>query len=323
MIKESAARAVPVVRFAFRDLRLDQGGRPRFDGDEVTSHGHHLLVLGAPRALFLAAIGALEPARGAMWIDGLPAAEAIRKGRAAAARFDVPVPLSWTPLEYVTWRARLAGQPHRLAVRSAKDALERFALSPKARVAGLNELARRGLHVAAAYATGAACIVLDDVYAGLSDADAFALARVLPTALEPRAWIVFAAHAPLASRLGLAADEAMVFTGSSLAAAGDPAEVAARERAFAVRLEVPIVQRAPGASAADRLALQEGAHAAADAFFTACLERGARIADSSSWESSLVHIELGGAMRPRDLFRCAEDAGCAIVELTPYASSLA
>jgi hypothetical protein len=181
----------------------------------------------------------------------------------------------------------------------------------------LNEVARRGFHVAAAYATGAACLLVDDVYAGLSDADAFALARIFPAAVEPRGWVVFAARAPLASRLGLAADEALVFAGSSLAAAGDPAEVAAAERAFAVRIEVPT---APGSREEGR---HDVAQATAEAFFTACLEGGARIDDSSSWESSLVRIELGGAMRPRDLFRCAEAAGCAIVELTPYASALA
>ncbi len=305
------AGGASAVRFAFRDLRIDEGGLPRFDGDEVASHGQRLLVLGAPRALFLAAVGAIEPSRGALWIDGRPAAQAIREGRAAAARFDVPVPPSWTALTYVTWRARLAGQHRRLAARSAKDALERFAIAPQARVASLNETARRGFHVAAAYATGAACLLIDDVYAGLADTDAFALARVLSTAIEPLGWIVFAARAPLGSRLGLAADEALVFAGSSLAAAGDPAEVAATERAFAVRIEVP------------RETAHETAHAAAEAFFTACLEGGARIHDSSSWESSLVRIELGATMRPRDLFRCAQEAGCAIVELTPYASALA
>ena len=306
----ATARAAGV-RFAFRDLRLDEGGSPRFDGDEVASHGHHLLVLGAPRALFLGAIGAIAPARGALWIDGRPAAAAIRQGRAAAARFDVPVPPGWTTLAYVSWRARLAGQPRRLAARSAREALERFSLDPRARATSLNEIARRGFHVASAYATGAACLLVDDVFAGLSDAEGLALARLLPAALEPRGWIVFAARAPLGSRLGLAADEALVFHGSALAAAGDPAEVAAAERAFAVRIAVR-ADAAPGAG-----------HAAADAFFTACLEAGARIHDSSSWESSLVRIELGFAMRPRDLLRCAEETGCAIVELTPYASALA
>jgi ABC-type transport system involved in cytochrome c biogenesis ATPase subunit len=310
MSAAGAERALPVVRFAFRDLRLDEAGTPRFDGEDVASHGQRLLVLGAPRVLFLAATGAALPARGSLWIDGRPAAQAVREGRVAAVRFDVPVPPAWTALAYATWRARLAGQDRRVAARSAADALERFALSPRARVAGLSEPARRGFHVAAAYATGAPCLVLDDVYAGLSDGDALALARVLALGLEPRGWIVFAARAPLASRLGLAADEALVFAGSALAAAGDPAEVAASERSFALRLEAPGRPTRPDGSAA------------ADAFFTACLERGARIADSSSWESSLVHIELGGAMRPRDLFRCAEDAGCTIVELAAYSGAL-
>jgi hypothetical protein len=89
------ARAIPRVRFSFRDLRLDEGGRPRFDGDEVTSHGHHLLVLGAPRALFLAAIGAMEPARGALWIDGRPAAQAIREGHAAGGRGSPDSIVGW------------------------------------------------------------------------------------------------------------------------------------------------------------------------------------------------------------------------------------
>ncbi len=298
----SPERALPVVRFAFRDLRLDEAGAPRFDGEDVASHGQRLLVLGAPRVLFLAAIGAALPSRGALWIDGRPAAQAIRQGRAAAARFDVPVPPTWTALTYASWRARLAGHDRRLAARLAGEALERFSLVPGTRVATLSEPARRGFHVAAAYATGAPCLLLDDVHAGLSDGDALALARVLAKALEPRGWILFGARAPLASRLGLAADEALVFAGSALAAAGDPAEVASSERSFALRLE--------------------GAHAAADAFFTACLEQGARIADSSSWESSLVHLELGGAMRPRDLFRCAEEAGCTIVQLAAYSGAL-
>ena len=263
----SSERALPVVRLAFRDLRLDEAGAPRFDGEDVASHGQRLLVLGAPRVLFLAAVGAALPARGSLWIDGRPAAQAIREGRVAAVRFDVPAPPTWTALAYATWRARLAGQDRRLAARSASEALERFAIAPRTRIAGSSEPARRGFHVAAAYATGAPCLVLDDVHAGLSDPDALALARVLARALEPRGWILFAARTPLASRLGLAADEALVFAGSSLAAAGDPAEIAASERSFALRLEVPgrpdgsADHAAPGAlSTAD---WRDGAHAAA------------------------------------------------------------
>jgi energy-coupling factor transporter ATP-binding protein EcfA2 len=154
---------------------------------------------------------------------------------------------------------------------------------------------RRATAIAAALATSAPTIVLDDPLADLSDAEARTLARVLSRALDDRASIVFAPRMDLASPIALHADEAIMLSASSVVAQGPPAEVAARDRTYALRVE--------GDSAS---------------FARQVVERGGRVDGAA--RAMIVTL---GELNTRDLLSIALASNAVILELRPVAAGLA
>ena len=96
---------------------------------------------------------------------------------------------------------------------------------------------------------------------------------------------------PLESPLALAIDDALVVRASHVVAQGAPAELAARERAYAVR--------ATGDVARFAKLVEDG---------------GGLVVPGPSGEMS---VELGADLKPRDLFALAEDTRAVLVEVLP------
>jgi ABC-type multidrug transport system ATPase subunit len=289
--------ASPSLLLLVEDLRVDVDGVPAVDGLTARASGDRALVLGAPRALFEAASGLRPVARGALRLGGSDAAAAVRAGLVAGVALDPPLPPRWTAREYVTWSARLAGRSAREARAVASEALELAQLGPLAAspLARLPATPRRGVVLAAALATSAPLIALEDPLAGLAEEDARSWAEVLVQALAARRWLVFAGRVPLTSPLATSADEALLVSASRLDAQGPPAAIASQERRFVARI-----------------------HGAPEALGARLAAEGGRL----EVQGAQVLVSLGESLGTSDLLRMATDADVTVVELVSVARAL-
>jgi ABC-2 type transport system ATP-binding protein len=274
------------------DLRLDVAGVPVCDGLTFVTKGDHVLVLGAPRALFLASAGLLPVVRGTLAIRGVPAAEAALRNLVAGVPADPPLPPRWSVLEYVRSSARLAGLSSDAARSRADDAIQKLELGAlsKTKLARLTASARRATAVAAALATGADVIALEDPIGGLLEDATEGYSVVLQAAIADRATIVFAPRIPLTSALANAADDAIVATALRVEAQGTPAELASADRRFVVRVTGVF-----------------------DPVATVLAERGARV----ETRGSHFIVDLGPNVGTSELMGICERENVAIVELAP------
>jgi ABC-type Na+ transport system ATPase subunit NatA len=161
--------------------------------------------------------------------------------------------------------------------------------------------ARRAAVIAGALATGATVLLIEDPLAGLAADTARSFARIVARALSDRRSAVFAARLPLDSPLALAADEAIVLDGAHVAAQGDPAEIAAGESAFALRVGGNV-----------------------QAFVAAVKANGVRLIGGVVTPLTLgwMTIDLG-ELRTRDVLRIAAASNAVVLELRPLARSFA
>lgn len=279
------------------DLRVDVDDVPACDGLDLRTTGQRVLVLGAPRALFEAASGQRSAARGGLTVGGAPARDAVRDARVAGCALDPPLPPRWTALEYVTWSARLAGHRAADATLLVDDAIARVQLGVMARtpLAQLVPHAKRAVVLAAALATGASTIVLDDPLAALPEEIARTWARIVVKALAERAWIVFAGRVPLTSPLALEADEAIVVASSRVLTQGSPASIAAANRRFVARI-----------------------HGSTDALSQRLAAAGAQL----EVQGAQVLLDLGDAVTTADLLGMCVEVDVTIVEMLPLARAL-
>jgi ABC-type multidrug transport system ATPase subunit len=243
----------------------------------------------------------------------MPPLAAVRARMTASAPLDPPLPPRWTVGQYATWSARLAGHGRRDAEQLAGSALEALQLGSSARTRlRLAPMAmRRATVIAAAMATGAPAILLDDPLSGLPEEAARPFARVLARALEaePRRRVVlFAARVALESPLALAADEAFVIDGSHVSDHGAPAEVAAHEKTLALRVEGDVEAFARAVEAEGGRAILAGT-------------RGAE-APPGPPGPTFVRVELG-KLAARELLRIAEQTNAVVRELRPIAGVFA
>ncbi len=281
---------------------MDVGGTSTVDGLTLATSGDRVLVLGAARALYEAAAGVRAIARGELRVADQHPLEAIRAGALAGAPLDPPLPSSWTVREYVVWSARLAGHAAGTARALADESLERMKLASlsKTKLGGAAPAARRGTVIAAALATGAPVLLIEDPIAALPSDATRSFARIVVRALNDRRTVVFAPRVALDSPIALAADEAIVVDGSRVAAQGAPAEIAAGESAFVLRL---------GGDAR--------------AFVSAAEAQGARLlVPGDDPRRDGVTIDLGG-LRALDLLRIAASSNAVVLELRPLARTFA
>jgi ABC-type multidrug transport system ATPase subunit len=285
-------------------LRVDDRGAPAVDGLTFTTTGEQVLVLGAASALFEAAAGLRPPVHGEIRVEGSAPLDAVRRRVAAGAPLDPRMPAKWTPRQYVTWSARLAGHAGSQARELAEEALARTRVDSVAgtRLGSAGLTARRATVLAAALATGATTLILEDPLAGLPSESVPAFARVVARACADRRVAVFAARLPLESPLALEADEAIVVAGSAVAAQGAPGEIAAAARSFWVRVMGDV-----------------------DAFARAVEERGARVSPASGLEPTRVgHLSVDlGPLGAADLVRIASDVKATVLELRPISAAFA
>jgi len=275
---------------------------PAIDGLSLATKTERALVLGAPRALFLATCAQLPVARGKLTIRGQAPEAAVRGKLVAGAPLDPPLPPKWTPLEYATWSARLASVPKADAAAQAAAAIEKLQLAPLAKqpLAKIAPHARRATVVAAALATGAEVIALEDPVGNLPEDVARTWGRFLAQALEGKSWIAFAARLSLTSPLALHAEEAIVVDGGARTLAqGPPAELATLERKFVLRVHGPFPALAP------KLA-----------------ERGARLEQDGASNARVV-VDLGETLTTAELLALCIESNVTVVELLPVGRALA
>ena len=279
-------------------LRVDEGGVAQVDGLSLETAGERVLLLAGPSVLFKAAAGIVRQRHGDLLTDGVPVTDAVRDRLLAGAPLDPPLPLAWKVAEYVGWSSRLVGHSSPDADRLTRDALGRLKLDALANVK-LRHVplpARRALSVAAALATGATTLFLEDPLRGLPEDAARTFARTLVRATAGLRTVLFAARAALSSPIAMDADEAVVLDGSVVLGQGAPAEVAARDRCYALRL-----------------------HGRGARFAQLAEQRGARV----SGQGATWTVDLGESLRVTDILDVAMASDTVILELRPLAHAFA
>lgn len=221
-------RRIPDPVLLASDVRVDVEGVPACEGLSFRTRGEHVLVLGAPTALFRASVGLLPVTRGTLTVRGVAVDEAVGYGLIAGVPLDPPLPPRWTVHEYVTWSARLSGAPESETKGAADAALERLKLGPMAKklLHTLVPHARRATVTAAALAASTEVLALEDPLGGLPEEIAATYGAMLVEAIADRAWIVFAPRVALTSHLARRAEDALVMTASRIEGQGPPAELA-------------------------------------------------------------------------------------------------
>lgn len=277
---------------------MDVEDTPSCDGLTLRSTGERVLVLGAPRALFLATVGLLPAERGTISVREVPAQDAAKRRIVAGAAENPPLPPNWTVAEYIYWSARLTGLSSSKAGTLAAQVLNCLQLTyfSKSRLGSLIRPARRATVVAAAMTTCADVLALDNPFGDLPEETVFRWATTLTKALEDRPWIVFLPSMSLTSPLALAADEAIVISADHVVAQGSPSSIARAERRYIARIHGPLDALAP--QLAERGIAMEivGAH---------------------------VMIDLGKEHRTSDLLAACEASGVVVVELRPFSLAFA
>ena len=285
-------------------VRIDVANVPAVDGFDLATQGDRVVVLGCARALFEAAAGLRGVARGQMTTVGRPPVDAVRARELAGAPFDPPLPPRWSVGEYVTWSARLAGHDRASARATTAEALAAMELTElaRSRLGGVPLAARRGTVLAAALATGARALLVDDPLAGLVDEAASAFARVVVRALEGRRWILFAGRLALESPIACAADEAIVLDGARVVARGAPSALAAERTTLALKVGGTTEQVTAYASA---------------------IESSGGKAGVAARSLGLTHLRVElGPLTTKDLFRLAVASQATLLELRPFALPL-
>jgi ABC-type multidrug transport system ATPase subunit len=264
--------------------RIDVSGIPAIDGLTFSTNGNRVLVLGCARALFEAVSGARKVVHGELRVCGVSCDRAVEQGIIAGA-----------PLEYAAWSARLSGCSRRDGQARAKVAIDRLELGDAARIplGRATRIARRATVIAAAMATHANVIALEDPLANLDDEPARTLGKLTIAALasmheDGARFLLFAPHASLASPFAAVADEALTLPNSNVESQGAPFDLASRTHTYSLYVT------------GDR-----------EGFAAAVKARGVAISD----DGPRLHVDLGDAAKTRDLFAIALETNATIIEL--------
>jgi ABC-type multidrug transport system ATPase subunit len=294
-------RRVPSL-IVLTEVRIESNGVPVVDSMSLSSKGDWILVLSGPRALFEAISGLRRSRRGEIQVSGMDPAVAAQQGVAATAPLDPPLPGRWTVREYISWSARLTGKGRGASNRCAARVIEQLHLGEVERrpLRSVPLLARRATVLAAAIATEASVLLVEDPFVGLSDACARTFGRTVTNAFAGARVAFFATRVALDSPVALAADEAIVIEGSHVAAQGPPAEIASAHKTVSLRV-------VGDTGRFERLLEEQGA-------------KLLRPATSSG--SGRLSVDLGTLKRV-EVFRIARACDIALLEVRPLSSAFA
>ena len=196
----------------------------------------------------------------------------------------------------------LAGQPRDAAMSAASETMEELAISPfaRAKLQRASLTVRRATVVAAALATGAPVLLVEDPGVDLPPEARGAFLRLVVRALAGRRTAFFAARVSLESAVGLAADEAILIDGGRVAIQGAPAQIASSEHAFSLRLAGDV-----------------------RAFEGAVATRGARLlVPSNPTAPTRLSLDIG-PLTTTELLRIALECNAVVLELHPLAGAFA
>lgn len=221
------------------DLRVDRPASPdtpEVDGLSVSApvEARRVCLLGAPRALLLAAAGQLLPTRGQLRIRGSRPRSMLERGELATAFFTDLLESPRTVEDHLHASAELAGTPRDARDGHVTEALTRMKLDAfrRTKLDKASGMVRRGAHLAAALATGAGTLVLSDPEEDLDAEAARGFVLTVEKAIADKEHLVFRGKAaPIGSY-----DHALVFSGGTLVAAASPQALAVEGRTFFLRL---------------------------------------------------------------------------------------
>ena len=285
------ARTVTEALLLCSDVRVDRLGVPEVDGLTLTADAPRVCLLGAPRALLLAAAGQLLPSRGQLRIRGARPRGLLTRGELATAFFTDPLESSRTVKDHLHASAELAGVEKARRDALVTEALTRMKLEAfaKTKLEKASAMVRRGTHLAAALATGAGTLVLSDPEEDMDSEAARGFVLTVEKAIADKDQLVFRGrHAPMARA---AFDLVLVFSGGTLIAQGAPAELALATRTFFVRLS------------GDAAAFVEAS--------------AGRSWQPESLGPSYLRVTLPDDTGTHAVFALAKDAGVCVTELSP------
>lgn len=159
-----------------RDLRLD---------------GPRALLLGDASFLLAPLLHRAPLVSGSFLVQGQPL-EQLDPRSLGGVPLDPPLPLNWSPLEYVTWSARLAGLPPAAATTSATQHCHELGLGAwSSRPLGqLHAVFRRITVLAHALVTAPSLLLLEAPLAGLAPDAASYLVQAISVAIQGRAALI-------------------------------------------------------------------------------------------------------------------------------------
>ena len=226
---------------AAEDARLDARGGVLVEGLSFEAEGDRVALVGDASALFSYFLGSADLVRGSLRVLGEDARAAVAGGRASVSSPDVPLPESWTPVEYLRASAALSGLDRRSARRAAAETLELAGLATagKLRIGTLGPFLRRALSFGAAAVGAPTVLAVDRPFTGLSPGESDRGCEVLEQLAAGRKLIVgleeASAVGPAARLLATATCVVVVF-GGRLVSAASPADPFAPRSEYAVRV---------------------------------------------------------------------------------------
>jgi ABC-type multidrug transport system ATPase subunit len=281
------------------DLRVDRLGLPEVDALTCATAGNHVWIVGAPEALFRAAAGQLLPVRGQIRVFGSRPRSALERTEIATVHFGASLESPLSVLDYCRSSAELAGVPKARRDVLAREAIARTKLETftTMKLAKASLLVRRGALLAGALATGAPTLVLSDPAEGLETDVARGFARTVAQAIDDKSYLMWKGRARTNDPSASFADEALVFSGSTVVAQGPPEEIASSTRTFVLRVE--------------------GAPDASTALIAALEERGAKI---DALGPAAFRLTLPEGTGTRAVFEAADGRDATVTELSPIAA---
>ncbi|MFO0675030.1 MAG: hypothetical protein U0169_00710 [Polyangiaceae bacterium] len=231
----------PPLLLKLDQVRIDRAGDVAIEGLSFEVPVGRVLVACASPLVFEAVAGVRVTRSGTVRFGDRDVRACVDGGTWTSAPFDPPMPGTWSVRDYVESGASLAGVPRSRVRASADGAMSRLGIASaaKTKLAKAPKGLRRGTVLAAALATDADVLVVDDPTSDLADDERAIMVDIFVRAAGDRSFVVFtprlAATSPWASHV----DSVVVFRGSEARVLGSVAEVASVGSSYTIRFDGP------------------------------------------------------------------------------------